>query len=723
MVTAQGQVKVMDFGLAQVGDRSQLTMTGTTLGTPAYMSPEQAQAQPTDRRTDIWSLGVVLYEMLTGLLPFHGEVLAAVTYAVVNSEPERPSALRSGLPTELDPVIAKALAKDTDERYQHVDEMLEDLRVVERQIGARSSSTKPSKKPSTAAHREAVARTRRRRWAWALGMAAAAVVVTLAGLSVGTFLPTREEPLEPPRTVPLTTYPGVEGRPTFSPDGSRVAFNWNGETQGNWDIYVKLIGPGPPLRLTTDPAQDHSPAWSPDGRYIAFLRGSLTGRKAEVFLVPSLGGEVRKLAATRMPAFAAVAGTCLNWSPDSRWLAVCDADDSDLTLSLSLLSVDSGEMRRLTSPPDGPFSGDISPAFSPDGRTLAFTRFGPSGWFSDLYLLDLGDDLIPKGEPRRRTFTERVTTSPVFTPDGRDIIFASGSIETQSLWRVPAFGAAPPQRLSFGERAMLPATSRQGDRAAYVNFGVLEGDIWRTDLPTTDGAAIKLISSSRDDNDPRYSPDGKSIAFLSYRSGSPEIWKCDSDGSNAVQLTLLGATGATWTGHPRWAPDGKSIAFSSDVGVYVVNADGGAPRRLTNGESPSWSRNGKWIYFTSGPQGDLQIFRMPAAGGGPAQGIAAGCCRAMESPDGKLFYFMHSDSSLWRVPVEGGEESQVIESLHMGMYEVVEDGIYFIPELTPEGRFDAVSSFGHGCRRAGLTLRRASALWPERFPRGRIDPV
>ena len=134
MVTGQGQVKVMDFGLAQVEDRSQLTKTGSTLGTPAYMSPEQAQAQPTDRRTDIWSLGVVLYEMLTGQLPFKGGVEAAVAYAVVNTEPEPPTALRSGLPVELDHIVDKALAKKREERYQHIEDMLVDLRAVRREV-------------------------------------------------------------------------------------------------------------------------------------------------------------------------------------------------------------------------------------------------------------------------------------------------------------------------------------------------------------------------------------------------------------------------------------------------------------------------------------------------------------------------------------------------------------------------------------------------------------
>ena len=678
------QVKVMDFGLARLLDQRSLTSLGTALGTLSYAAPEQARGEEIDQRADIWSLGVVLYQMVSGRLPFKGETDAAVLYAILHKDPEPLTDVQDGVPIEIKKVIEKALAKNPNQRYQQVGELLVDLGSIKAQREVAGGARAPRKRAAKLKPLRTL--PRRRRWAWALGMAAATAVVTIAGLSVGNLLPTPEEPLEPLETVPLTSYPGMEGAPTFSPDGNQVAFSWQGEKRDNWDIYVKLIGPGPPLRLTTDPDVDHSAAWSPDAQHIAFLRGPFVGRKAEVFLVPALLGQERKLAETRIPDVY-VPGTCLNWSPDSRWLAVCDADESNLTLSLFLLSVDSGEMRRLTSPPEGSSGGDLSPAFSPDGRTLAFTR-GGSGWSRDLYLLDLGDDLIPKGEPRRRTFTERMTTSPVFTSDGRDIVFASGDALAPSLWRVPASGSAPPRRLSFGERALFPAISRRGNRAVYMNVPEGGGNIWRANLPMADGAAIKLISSSRHDDDPRYSPDGKSIAFTSYRSGSFEIWKCDSDGSNAVQLTSLGAL----TGRPRWTPDGNSIGFTSHADgqphVYLVSADGGASRRLTSGWYPSWSRDGKWIYFSStSPESpeDAQIFRMPATGQGRAQVVVAGGGRAMESPDGKLFYFARSvtNSSLWRIPVEGGKESQVIESLFMEQYEVVEDGIYFIPELTP----------------------------------------
>ena len=412
-----------------------------------------------------------------------------------------------------------------------------------------------------------------------------------------------------------------------------------------------------------------------------------------LYLISPLGGRECKLAETRVPSYAL--GACLAWSPDSRWLAVCDwAEDSPGPLSVFLLSVDSGERRRLTRPPEDSVVGDVMPAFSPDGRTLAFSRYS-SGLRSDLYLLDLDEDLNPRGEPRRRTFMERQLIGAMpqsFTSDGRDIVFSAASSLTDSsgLWRVPVSGTASPERLPFGEVGIGPQLSRQGNRLAYTETN-LNFNIYRLNLPVADGVtgtAVKFISSSRWDHGAKYSPDGNRIAFVSHRSGASEIWTCDSDGSNPMQLTSLDAQ----TGSPRWAPDGKSIGFGSDAeghfDVYVVDAEGGAPRRLTSDPSmesrPSWSRNGEWIYFTSNRNGDSQSFKMPA-GGGPAQVVTAGGWPRMESPDGKWFYFVRgANRSVWRMPVGGGSEEteedaeQVLESTYAGSYEVVEDGVYFV---------------------------------------------
>ena len=685
MVSPQGQVKVMDFGLAQAADQSQLTKTETLLGTSVYMSPEQAQRLPTDRRTDIWSLGIVIYEMLIGRTPFEGEREQAVLYGIVQEEPEPITSQRARVPLDLDWVVSKALAKDKEERYPHIDDMLVDLRAVARQVAEESDTGRPSKRPTTKVQREAPARARRRRLTWALGIAAAAVVLTLAGMGVRNFLPTTEAPLEPLRPVPLTSYPGFEAVASFSPDGNQVAFPWTGGNTESFDIYVKVVGPGPPLRLTTHPDWDGSPAWSPDGRQIAFLRGQpQAGEKMGLYLISPLGGTERKLAETRVaPNY--MLGTCLAWSPDSTWLAVCDwAEDSPGPLSLFLLAVDSGERRRLTTPPDSTL-GDVLPAFSPDGRMLAFSRYG-SGIKTDLYLLDLDEDLNPQGEPRRRTFIEQVMAGHGFTSDGRDIVFAAGSLGAASLWRVPTSGTASPERLPFGESGIWPQLSRQGNRLAYT-AAHNNINIYRLNLPVADGvtgAAVQLISSSQWERDPQYSPDGKRIAFVSFRSGDAEIWKCDSDGSNPVQLTSLGAR---IVGKPRWAPDGKSIGFSSLAEGYVVDAEGGAPRRLTSDPvgNPSWSRNGEWIYFGSDRNGYPQCFKMPA-GGGPAQVVTAGYGPRMESPDGKWFYFARARNqsvhSVWRMPVEGGSEEDaelLLESLHDELYGVVEDGVYFVP--------------------------------------------
>ena len=679
MVTPQGLVKIMDFGLAQLAEASQLTKTATILGTPAYMSPEQAQRLPTDRRTDIWSLGVVIYEMVTGRLPFEGERQQAVLYAIANEEAEPITALRVGVPTELDRIVGKAMSKDAGERYQHVDEILVDLRTLLKERDSEASRAAPP------------ARRSFRQTAWRAGAALAAVVLVAAGVWLGSLRQPAESPEPPLRVTPLTTYAGYESDPSFSPSGDQVVFVWDGDNQDNFDIYVKLVGEGTPLRLTDDPAADGSPAWSPDGRQIAFLRfGSQSERAADVMLVPPIGGPERKLAQidSRRVDSQVYRSLGLAWSPDGKHLAVGGRDSPREPYGIFLLSVETGEKRRLTLPRVST-ELDFWPDFSPDGQKVAFVR-GTVASAADIHVVP-----VTGGQPERVTDLGTLVGGLAWTSDGREIIFSAGSTGG-ALYRIPASGGKPRQVAAAGVAHGKPALAPQARRLAYARV-VSDSNIWRIDLAS---AGVRkpmrpLIASTRHDVSGRFSPDGKRIVFASARSGTMEIWVCDADGSNPLQLTSFNGP---LTGTPRWSPDARSIVFDSRpggyAGIFVVGASGGAPRRITTDPAgdmvPSWSRDGRWIYFASYRSGELQVWKVPVEGeeseGAEAvQVTRQGGVVAFESPDGKWVYYAKTlgrPNAIWRVPAAGGEEAPVVEGLSSNRlsWTVVEEGVYFVDQ-------------------------------------------
>jgi eukaryotic-like serine/threonine-protein kinase len=326
------------------------------VGTVAYMSPEQAEGKKVDSRSDIFSFGSVLYEMFTGRRAFQGETKASTIAAILKEDPKPASQLTEALPKELERVITRCLRKDRERRTQHLD----DVKLALLELKEESDSGKLTDVPVSP-------RSSRRALLLVAGLVAVLVVTGVALWFGRSAPPLPEVPLI---AVPLTSYPGSETDPAFSPDGSQVAFVWNGEKQDNDDIWIKVIGTEPPLRLTPNPARDYSPAWSPDGRWIVFCR-DLPGGKVAVILISPIGGPERKLTEANSTAPYGGLGSLVSWSPDSHSLVIMDKDGPDKQQGLFLLSVETGEKRRLTSTPINT-EGDWCPAFSPDGHVLAF---------------------------------------------------------------------------------------------------------------------------------------------------------------------------------------------------------------------------------------------------------------------------------------------------------------------------------------------------------------
>ena len=686
MVNEHGLVKVLDFGLAKLTepapaseDEATRTLRPTTeegkiVGTVAYMSPEQAEGKKVDARSDIFSFGSVLYEMVTGRQAFHADTKASTLAAILKDNPRPASQLVEGLPREVERLISRCLRKEVNQRFQHMD----DVKIVLEELKEESDSG--------VLGAAAVAKTKpRRRRTWAVSVAAALVMAT-----VGVWLvrSKKEVPEVPLVAVPLTSYAGNQLWPTLSPDGTQVAFSWDGEKQDKLDIYVKQIGVEPPFRLTSDAAMNYSPAWSPDGGFIVFLR-ELSPDKTDIVLVPQRGGPERILGEVKGSMLQVLPrGPYLSWTPDSKWIVCPTPRGGERVWALHLFSTETGEQTELTSPPSSE-AGDVAPTVSPDGRTLIFSRVSPDFFNATLWLLHLGEGYKPLGKEEQIQSPGMTNIGAAWLPNGREFVFSSGTGTNYGLWRNTASKSAVPRRLDLGTVAAQPTISRLGNRLAFAVFK-FNLHIWRVDLKGPDkepSQPIRFISSTQVEDYPAYSPDGRRIAFMSDRSGTQEIWICDSDGSKTLQLTSFG--GAAIYG-PSWSPDSQNIALTvaqkgMKEDIYVVGVNGGVPRRMTTDPAedkwPYWSHDGKWIYFSSTRSGREEIWKMPASGGEAVQITRNSGDAPQESPDSKFLYYMKGwpeAVSVWRAQVDGSQETKVLDSVHSeGQWTVGKEGIYF----------------------------------------------
>ncbi len=533
--------------------------------------------------------------------------------------------------------------------------------------------------PPAAELANAPGRKIRARWLWAVVAAAAAgLLFTLVAWRLS------RNPLQLPsasiEVVPVVALHGSQASPAFSPDGNQVAF---GEYEGeDGAIYTALIGGDKPLRLTVKSGVC-CPTWSPDNRQIAFMR--LLKKGFSINVISALGGTEKILYTTGL----GLRGMCahLDWSPDGKLLAFSEPrTDRSYNPRITLISLDDLSVRPLTSSIAPEY--DCQPAFSPDGSRVAFERGSLGGLSKDLFVIP-----VSGGEPRRLTFDNSWGGSPAWTQDGADIVFSSNRGGPMTLWRVSATGGPPRPVAGVSAMAYAPALSRKGNLLAYEHDTFTTG-IWRISLKDKthlSDRATRLISARGMINTrPSFSPDGKKVVFESDRMGFSDIWYCDSDGSNCVQLTSLHGTAGT----ARWSPDGHRIAFEFQsqhyYDVYVLEVPDGRPRRLltfseADNGAPNWSRDGNWIYFySSHEKGPMQLWKVPFQGGTPVRVTKNGGVYATESEDGRFLYYSKMEQSgIWKMPLNGGGEERVLDQpagYEWFNWTVAPGGIYFVTQ-------------------------------------------
>jgi eukaryotic-like serine/threonine-protein kinase len=585
MITADEIVKILDFGIAKLAGAAGLTRIGSSLGTPGYMSPEQARGEEVDHRTDVWSLGAVLYEMVTGRRPFRGEHDQAVLYALFNQEPDPVEQLRPDAPPELVRIIGRMLTKDPDRRYLTAAEALADLRALYGPVtgtGTRTGLTGGLTGTTSVPALPTAATPPRRRW-WRAAQLAAVVL----GAALTAYLWWHSKVTAPgpshPTFIRLTDLEGRESYPSLSPDGS---FVFTKSIAGRSHIYSQRIHGANPRDLSPDPiANDSEPAFSPDGEHIAF-RSERDG--GGIFIMGATGESPRRLTSF---------GYNPSWSPDGTQIVFATEGVADPAVRKNASEIwrvgIANDRRQLVWKGDG-----IQPSWSPNGQRIAFWALD-TGSRRTIWTLP-----VAGGNPTRVTDDDNLNWNPVWSPDGRYLYFASDRGGPMNFWRVP-IDQGSGNVLGDIEPVTTPAPwsgfltlSRDGRSFAYATD---EGksNIERMEIdPRTgsvSGAPTPVTGGAREVFSIDASPDGARIVF-STNAPQQDLFVIHPDGTSLRQLTSGGSKNRL----PRWSPDGLLIAFYSNRGghyqAWTIRPDGSDLTLISDANplyNPVWSPDGK----------------------------------------------------------------------------------------------------------------------------------
>jgi Tol biopolymer transport system component len=727
MLRRDGYVKVLDFGLAKLaedwrGDEEDSptrpllkTDSGAVMGTVQYMSPEQARGLQLDARTDIWSFGIVLYEMISGRAPFDGETSSHTIVSILEDATPPFKEARPDAPAELEWIVTKALRKDRLERYQTATELLGDLKELKHRLEfqaelERSTAPTKSRKESIESGKESSANGRdvtiaetvrveparntssfdyltdgvRRNWRWALlalFVPLFAFVAVFLGyrymnsLRVEVNIPKTSNTSRAPGTFKskqVTSWAGLDIFPSFSPDGNSIAYS--SDHNGSFEIYVKQLTPGGrEIQLTNDGQQNFEPVWSPDGQRIAFY----SNRRGGIWVVPSLGGTPKQLTDF---------GSRPAWSPDGTLIAFQSQSFIDLGVTatganppstLWVIPATGGAAKQITH--DGnPSGGHGSICWSPDGKRIVFVT-------TDLGVvkMDLWSVAADGGDLKKLSanFKLRAIYDPVYTPDGRSIYYV-GPVGAAS-WGVLRLPVSPETGDAIGEPQVVKETgatvnkylkiSADGKRLIHSQL-MMTSNIWSIHIQAPGSEAKEAPVLLTQDTTyrksyPSFSPDGKRIAFQRNSvGGSLDIWMMDADGKNSTQLT----TDPAGDVFPSWFPGGKRIAFLSDRqghnDFWSVDIQTRREQLLASINQdvgyPQLSPDGTEIAFNSKKSGASNVWVISLKGGEPRQLTFEKELTGFPrwSPDSRFIAYEASKgdaTQLFIIPREGGEPAQL----------------------------------------------------------------